>query len=50
MYNIIGLSQVRKWSEKKKILQGQGKASEFYSESGIIDIIYEEKSGKIEII
>ena len=33
----------------EKILQGHGKAMEVYLESGKIDI-FEEKSGKIEII
>ena len=33
----------------EKILQGHGKVTEFYSESGKIGLS-EEKSGKIEII
>jgi len=34
---LSGLPQVRKWPEKRKILQGQGKVGEFYFESGNID-------------
>ena len=49
MYNITGLSKVRN-GQGNKILQGQEKVREFYFESGKIDNIFEEKSGKIEII
>lgn len=45
---VQGLPQVRKMV-LEKILQGHGKVTEFYLESGKIDL-FEEKSGKIEII
>jgi len=34
---VIRVATVRKWPEKRKILQGQGKVGEFYFESGNID-------------
>ena len=36
---VTGLPQLRKWSGKKKFLQGQGKVRKFYFESGKIDIL-----------
>ena len=46
-YVVSWLPQVR--NGQGKILQGQGKVSEFYFESGEIEILT-EKSGKFEII
>ena len=42
-----GLPLISKWSGKNTTIQGQGKVWEFYFDSGKIDIIFEEKSGKI---
>jgi len=35
----VRLPQIRKWPEKIKTLQGQGKAREVYFESGEIDTL-----------
>ena len=43
----VGLPQVRKWSGKTKILQGQGNVREFYSGSGKIDIL-KKSQGKLK--
>ena len=43
---LIGLPEVRKWSEEK-ILQGQGKGREFCFESGKIDIL-KKSQGKMK--
>ena len=42
------LPQVRKWSGKTKILQGQGKVREFYSASGKIGIL-KKSQGKLKL-
>ncbi len=40
LHSYARLLQVKKWSGKNKILQGQGKVREFYFESGNIGILY----------
>ena len=42
------LPQVRKWSGKTEILQGQGKVREFYSGSGKIGIL-KKSQGKLKL-
>jgi len=44
---LTGLPQVRKWSGKKVILQGQGKVREFYFESGKLTFL-KKSQGKLK--
>ena len=39
---------IREWSGEKKILQRQGKVSEFYFESGKIEIL-KKRQGKLKL-